>query len=272
MSDNLSQIIETNSKFIDTAKKMIQSCHSKKHKVYSYSRFIVSFFIRRAWEMFDSFLILIKENRIIDSTVLLRSLMDMGISLGYIFAKDIDETENEVRALKYMLEGNRHQLKMINSNLEGFKEYDGNIETRRDEIKEEIKKIEGLLKDKYGIEDWCLPKSTEERAKLSNFDVLKRAYNQSYRDLSTIEHHNVLFGQHYVDNEECEPKVQINHLEHFPQFEPSVSLILFRLFFLRIMSEFNYAFQLKWESKLSELNEIHEKEYEILKKDQNNSK
>ncbi len=186
MSDNLNQLIKTSNEMIDIAKGMIQSCHLKKNKVYSDSRFVVSFFLRRSWEMFESFLILIKENRIIDCAVLLRSLMEMGISLGYIFAKDIDETENEIRVLEYMLEGNRHQLKMINSNLEGFKEYDSNIEARQKELREQIKIIEGVLKDKYGRDDWCLP-SIIDRANLSKFDVLKSMYNQTYRDLSSIE-------------------------------------------------------------------------------------
>ena len=114
MSDNLNTLIETSYEMIETTKCMLQSCQLKKKKVYSTSRFVVSFFLRRSWEMFESFLILIKENRIIDSAVLLRSLLEMGISLGYIFAKDVDETENEIRALTYQLDGDRHQLKMIN--------------------------------------------------------------------------------------------------------------------------------------------------------------
>ena len=104
MSESLNKLIETSLKMIETAKGMLQSCQLKKSKVYSTSRFVVSFFLRRSWEMFESFLILIKENRIIDSAVLLRSLLEMGISLGYIFAKDADETENEIRALTYQLD------------------------------------------------------------------------------------------------------------------------------------------------------------------------
>jgi len=264
MSESLNKLIETSLKMIDIAKGMLKSCQLKKSKVYSDSRFVVSFFLRRSWEMFESFLILTKENRIIDSAVLLRSLLEMGISLGYIFAKDIDETENEIRALTYMLDGNRQQLKLTNSNLEGFKEFDSNIEARRDELKEQIRIIEGVLKDKYGKEEWDLPK-IEQRAILSKSDVLKKAYNQSYRDLSSIEHHNMLFGQHYVDSKECDPIEEINHLEHYSQLKPSVSLFLFRIVFIEILSVFNDVFQLNWDKQVAEIRKFQDKEYRLLK-------
>ena len=264
MSDNLNKLIETSHKMIGTAKGMLQSCQLKKKKIYSTSRFVVSFFLRRSWEMFESFLILIKENRIIDSAVLLRSILEMGISLGYIFAKDIDETENEIRALTYQLDGDRHQLKLANSNLEGFKEFDSNIEPRRDELKEQIRIIEGILKDKYGKEEWNLPK-IEQRAKLSNFDVLKKVYNQSYRDLSSIEHHNMLFGQHYVDSKNCEPIEEIKHLEHYSQLKPSVSLFLFRIVFIEILNVFNDVFILNWDKQVAEIRKFQDEEYALLK-------
>jgi len=97
----------------------------------------------------------------------------MGINLGYIFSKDIDETENEIRAITYMLNGDKQQLKLINSNLEGFKEYDNNLEARRDELKEQIKTMEDILKDKYGKEDWCLP-SIADRAIHSKYPIFKK--------------------------------------------------------------------------------------------------
>ncbi len=138
MSENLNRLIETSHEMIDVAYGMIQSCHLKKKKVFSESRFVVSFFLRRALEIFESFLILIKENRIIDSAVLLRSLCDMGISLGYIFAKNIDDKEKEIRASKYLLEGNWQQLNLIEKSLEEYREHDSNIEERIDELKREI--------------------------------------------------------------------------------------------------------------------------------------
>lgn len=208
MPEKIKILIESSNKMIELAKSMLYSCQLKKGKVYSESRFVVSFFLRRSWEMFESFIIFIKEGRIIDSAVLLRSLLEMGFNLGYIFAKDVDEKENEIRALIYHLDGDRKQLKLINSNLEGFKEFDRDIEARRDELKKQIRIMEGVLQDRYRRDDWSFPR-IEERVKLSKSEVLKSAYNQSYRDLSNIEHHSILFGQHYVDSSECEPIVVI---------------------------------------------------------------
>jgi len=264
MSDSLSKLIETSYKMIELAKSMLCSCQLKKGKVYSESRVVVSFFLRRSWEMFESFIILIKEARIIDSAVLLRSLLEMGFNLGYIFAKDLDEKENEIRALIYHLDEDRQQLKLINSNLEGFKEFDRDIEARQDELKEQIRFMEGVLKNKHGKESWSLPK-IEERANLSKSDVLKSAYNQSYRDLSNIEHHSMLFGQHYVDSKECEPIEEINHLEHYSQLKPSVSLFLFRIVFIEILGVFNDVFQLNWGKQLAEIKKLQDEEYALLK-------
>ena len=60
MSDSLSKLIETSYKMIDIAKGMLKSSQLKKNKVRSISRFVVSFFLRRSREMFESFLVLTK--------------------------------------------------------------------------------------------------------------------------------------------------------------------------------------------------------------------
>jgi hypothetical protein len=262
--NNLSKLIETGYRMIDVARSMQLACQRKKKKVYSHSRFVVSFFLSRAREMFESFLIFIKENRIIDSALLLRSLLEMGISLGYIFAADIDEAENEKRALRYLLDGDKQQLKLINSNLNGFKDFDPNIEKRRDELKDQIKTMESAFRDKFGDDNWDLP-CIKERAKLSKSTVLQNAYNQSYRDLSNIEHHSILFGQHYVDSEKCEPKKEINHLKQHPQFKPAVSVFLFRIVFVEILSVFNDVFRLKWTEHIEVLRKLQDAECLLLK-------
>lgn len=264
MSDSLSRLIETSYKMIEFAKNMLHSCQLKKRKVYSESRFVVAFFLRRSWEMFESFIILVKEARIIDSAVLLRSVLEMGFSLGYIFAKDLDENENEIRALIYHLDGDRQQLKLINSNLEGFREFDRDIEARRDELREKIRIMEGVLQNKYKRDDWSLP-TIEERVRLSESEVLKSAYNQSYRDLSNIEHHSMLFGQHYVNDKECEPRAVIKHLEHHSQLKPSVSLFLFRIVFIEILNVFNEVFKLNWFKQIAEVRKLQDEEFKLLK-------
>jgi predicted AlkP superfamily phosphohydrolase/phosphomutase len=264
MSENLEKLINTSYKLIEVAKGMLQSCQLKKNKVYSDSRFIISFFFRRAWEMFESFLILIKEKRIVDSAVLLRSFCDMGVNLGYIFSDKLDKKEKEIRAMEYMLEGDRAQLSIMNANIEEFKEFDSKIELRRDELKEEIRRIEEVLKNKYSKDDWKLP-SIKERAKESGFEILKNVYNQSYKYFSNIEHHSIFFGQDYVDKESCEPKESTEKFEKLPHMKPTVNLYLFRIIFKEILGAFNDEFQLNWGKKLSEIRKIQEEEYKLLK-------
>jgi hypothetical protein len=82
--------------------------------------------------------------------------------------------------------------------------------------------------------------------------------------LSSIEHHNILFGQHYVDSNECEPIKEINHLEHSSQLKPAVSLFLFRIIFIEILNVFNQEYQLKWMDKIKELDDIQKKEKSLL--------
>lgn len=75
----------------------------------------------------------------------------------------------------------------------------------------------------------------------------------------------MLFGQHYVDSRECEPIVVINHLEHYSQLKPSVSLFLFRIVFIEILSVFNDVFKLNWEKQIAENRILQDEEYILLK-------
>jgi len=94
---------------------------------------------------------------------------------------------------------------------------------------------------------------------------LKKVYNQVYGYYSNIEHHNIFFGKHYVDAENCEPKENIEGFEKLPHVKSSVALYLFRIIFIEILGVFNYEFQLKWGEKLSEMRKVHEEEYDLLK-------
>ena len=261
---NLDKLIKTSYRLLEITRKMLQSCQLKRNKVYSDRRFIISFFFRRAWQLYESFLMLIKENRLIDSLILLRSFCEMGINLGYIFSDKIDNDEKNIRALKYMLNGDEAQLKIINANLEDFKEIDSKIEDRRDKLKQDIKKIKKILKKKYGLENWDLP-SLDQRATESGFDIIKKIYNQIYRYTSNIEHHNIFFGRDYVNKNRCEPRESLEKFSQLPHLKPPVILYLFRIIYIEVLGAFNDEFKLNWEKKLSEIKKIHEDEYPLLR-------
>jgi hypothetical protein len=245
---------------IELAGQMLQTCKLKSEKVSSHSRGVVAFFFRRAWEMFESFLILVQEKRLVDAALLLRSLCDMTINLEYI---TVDQKEKKKRAMKYVLEGNRAQLKIINTNLKGFKEISPTIEVRRDELKEDLAKIEEELKNEYGDEDWDLP-PIEQRACKSG-EIVYNYYNLVYRPYSNIEHHNIFFGQDYVDREKCEPLEDPKEIVESNLFQPHITLYMFKGLFLVILSKFNEEYQLKWGEKIKTLLEEHKEEFNLYK-------
>lgn len=190
---------------------------------------------------------------------MLRSFWEMGITSGYIFE---NSELRELNALRYLLQEQKARVKIINANLEGFREFDSNIESRRDKIAENITDIKTKLRDKYGEKDWELP-SIEQRAVQSGSEVLKQAYNQIYRYTSNIEHHNYFFGINYVDEKNCEPRREISETY---LLKPEINLIMARSILLALMNYFNDEFKLNWEEKISKLQEIQDEEYHQLKR------
>jgi len=263
MSELTNELFELSSEFLKVANEMHQSCLRKENKVYSDSRYIISFYFRRAIEMFESFIVLTKEQRLTDSAVLLRSFWELGINTGFIYHK---RKNKELNSLRYLLDEHTVQKKIINANLQEFKETDDEIEQKRDEIIEDTFRVKRELCKKYCEQDWKLP-GIEERAKKSGLLVLYKAYNQVYRYLSNIEHHNIFFGKNYVDEKNCEP---LKKLKENPLLAPDLNLIMFQSIFLEILKKFNEEFQLSWKDKLSELGKKHGEKYkkmQILKSD-----
>lgn len=257
----LDELYEACNELIELVKKMLETCCLKKEKVKSYSRIIVSFYFRRSWEMLESFIILIKADRLVDAALLLRSLCDMAINLGYMTA---DSNRKKIRAMRLMLKGNKAQLTLINTNLKEFKELDSNIEARRDKLKENLEKIEADWKKEYQEENWKLP-CIDQRARKAG-EVVFNYYNLVYRPYSNIEHHNIFFGQDYVDKEKCEPIEELEKFTKSPVFLPDITLYMFKGLFLVILSKFNEEFQLKWGDVIKKKLEKHKEEYNKLYK------
>jgi hypothetical protein len=260
MSDILVIIIRTSNQFIKVAKEMVQSCTLKKNKRQTYSRYVISFFFRRALEMFESFILLIQEDKLADSAILFRSFMEMGISTGFIF--DFNE-KKEMNALKYILNGSKSQKKILEENIDSLNEIGIEVQHRLEEINEQIKNEIIRFKADFPNEKPALP-SIEKRAEDSGSEVLKKAYDQLYRYFSNIEHHNTWFGRDYVDENECSPEEEIRR--EFG-FAPELNLWTFRSIFLVIMKFFNNEFLLGWRKKISQLERLHEAEYQKMKKE-----
>lgn len=259
ISEILSDLLKTSGKFVEIAHKILQSCLNKKNKVHSESRLIISFFFRRGLEIFETLIILLENMRYADGALLLRSFWEMGISSGYIF---FSSESKELNTLRYLLQEQEERKKIINANLQEFKEFDSNIESKRDQIADNIKEIKAKLCEKYCEQDMELP-PIEQRAIQSGSEVLKQAYNQVYRYTSNIEHHNYFFGINYVDEENCEP---LREIKDIALTRPEINLIMARSILLALMNYFNDEFKLNWGEKISNLQEIQDEEYNQLKR------
>ena len=210
--------------------------------------------------MFESFVTLIKKNKLADSAMLLRSFIEMGIYAGFIFE---NKNKKEMNALRYVLNGSKAQKKILETNLDSFKEIGIDAQPRLDTIKKHIEEDKKRFRKDFPNEDAELP-SIEQRAKDSGSEVLKKAYDQLYRYFSNIEHHNTWFGRDYVDEEECSPMVEIKR--EFG-FSPEINLWTFRSIFLVIMKVFNDEYALKWRKVIMQLERQHEAEYSQMKKE-----
>lgn len=261
MLELLEMMIETSYAFLDVAEKMHKSCRRKTNKVSSYSRFIAAFFFSRACEMFESFLVLLKNDRNVDCVILLRSFCNMAIDFGYIL--DDDSKTKEIKAIKYLLTGDKTQKKLLERNIDEFRKHYPDLDPRLDNLKSNISKLEKILTKEFKEKNWNLPNIFERAEEVGGLAL--GFYNQVYAYYSNVEHHNFIFGQAYVDLDKCEPLEKREKIEQSTFFRPEIILTMFRSLFLIIMQGFNIEFNLKWDKKISELSKIHDKEYEEIK-------
>jgi hypothetical protein len=210
--------------------------------------------------MFESFLILLKADRKVDCVILLRSLCNMTIDFGYIL--DEDEKAREVKAIKYLLAGDKEQKRLLERNIDEFRKYYPDLDPRLSVLAFNISTMENILTKKFGLANWSLP-NIFERATEVGGEALNY-YNHIYAYYSNVEHHNYMFGQAYVDIAKCEPLEKPEAIDKSSYFRPELILIMFRSLFHIILQGFNIEFRLKWKDKLDDLLKIHNKEYAAI--------
>lgn len=258
MDELLDKMICTAHEFLAVAKKMMDSCRQKEKKCCSDCRLIIAFFCRRAVEITESFLILIKENKLPDASILLRSFWEMGIDTDYIFS----ETEKkEINSLKYLLKEYSSKKSLLEKNKEEFKANGLDVETRLKEVLEEKNLIKKKIPEKYKEINLSWP-TIYDRAKNSKYWVIRQAYNMHYVYLCNIEHHDMSFGKKYLDLAKCEP---LNEITIPELLRADVNLIMWRGILLEIMKTFNREFNLKWGKVLAKLEIMQDAEYKKMK-------
>jgi hypothetical protein len=258
MEKHLEAMIRTTHEFLETANKMMDSCRKKENKRCSDSRLVIAFFCRRAVEITESFLILIKENKLPDALVLLRSFWEMGINTDYIYSA---EEKREINSLKYLLNEYRSTIKILEKNQEEFRADGLDVDARLAEIQGDEASAKKRSAEEHGGEDMSWP-YISDRAKNSKSWVIKQAYNMAYAYACNIEHHDISFGKDYLDVGRCEPLKEIST----PMLlRPDVNLFMCRGILLVIMKTFNDEFDLKWGKVLERFEIIQDDEYKKMK-------
>jgi hypothetical protein len=184
----------------------------------------------------------------------------MAIDFAYVL--DEDKKNKEIRAIKYLLAGDKEQKKILIRDKDVFKKYYPDLDSRLDVLSFKISTMENILTRKYGIRNLSLP-TIYDRAKEVGGEALNY-YNHIYAYYSNVEHHNYMFGQAYVDIAKCEPLEKPEAIDKSSYFRPELILIMFRSLFHIILQGFNIEFRLKWKDKLDDLLKIHNKEYAAI--------
>ena len=259
MDEFLGAMAHTTEEFLRAADEMMASCRRKEKKQHSYCRLVISFFCSRAVELTGSFLLLIKENRLPDAGMLLRSFWEMGINTDFIYS---DTKTKEINSLKYVLEEQHTKIKLLERNSAEFESDGLDVEMRLREAKRDVEKTRKEIAEKYGEVDLRWP-TIYERAKDSQNWVIRQAYNMAYAYLCNIEHHDMSFGQNYIDIDQCEPLTVVK----MPSLlRPDVNLVMFRSILLVIMKTFNEEFGLNWGDALAKLEKMQDDEYAAIKR------
>ena len=258
----IDELYDAHDELIGLAYEMLQSCQAKKKKKCTDSRKLMSFYFRRAWEMYESFVVLIKANRLVDAALLLRSLYNMTVDVSYMMV-DLDKKEN--RAMQYMLKGNEAQIDLLKNNIDRFKEWGyGDHSSRLAELKENQARVIEELENAGEYER--IPSQIKQRAERAG-DIVLSYYDMVYKPFSNIEHHNIFFGKDYVDDENCEPIENPKRIFDSAVFKPEITLYMCKGLFLEVLKAFNEAFQLNWRKVIKQELQKHKEEFNLYKKE-----
>jgi len=259
----LANLIKRGESHIALAEIMHQKCTNRKRKKESYYRIVLSFFFSRSWEIYKSLILLIKANKIIDGAILVRSLCNMAIDLAYITK---DSNQKEVTSIKYCIEGDKAQINITKANKDDLRDIDSNIDLRLEELKKNVEKLKEYFSLKYPNEaSLSYPRKISKRAEEVGGYILK-LYNMVYKNFSNIEHHNMFFGQDYVNFSKSEPILNPEKLRKSDLYRPEFLLYLHEWIFLMILVVFNWEYRLNFRKELSDRIKIHKKAFEDLKK------
>lgn len=238
---NKDYLLNIASELIELAYDILQTCQNKTESERQLNHLITSFHFRRSLEMFESFIILIKEERIIDASLLLRSLVNLAIDDSYL--NDNKSLNRGIIALKYMFDGEKTFLKHLKINQ---RRLPLNIIIKRGSdflnklmSNPKLQMIENIL----GKQKWELPNIEDRAGECRLGPELSGIYHMLYRFLCNIEHHSFHFGIHYTDTFKIEP-LKLPDFQHEYNLNPDEFLLLFCKIFCGILNSFCEVFEI----------------------------
>ncbi len=247
---NLHFFINHSNKLLDLAQKVYNSCLLKRNKRKSYFRIVISAGFSRAYILFESILILVKNNRVIDAGILLRSFYNLFVNLCYI--KESEE-EKEERAILFLYDRTIKLLNLYKKRKQLY--YSIGEKSRIDKwinfYEEEKKELEIMLREKnINLKPWNKISIYE---KVKSIEKLAETYNLLYADLSRFEHHDFSSLEAFVDLNTCDPVLNPHIEDVSPVLKPELIIWLSNVMFGTIVRDFNEEYQLRWQKKIDEI-------------------
>jgi len=232
---------------IKLARSIYESCIRKRNKVKTNYRTVISAFFSRGLEILESILLLVLNDRITDAGVLLRSLANLIINLGYI------EKEKEKRSILFLCDAATQHRKLYEKSRILFSA-PGEAKVADSYIlhykKEEIK-MQNIIDNKYpNSTPWQNIKIAERAKAIPQNQYL---YDLLYADLSRFEHHDFSAMRAYVDPNTCNPIIKTGSHRHSPVLNREGILMMSNIILGMIMESFNGEYQLKWKDKIDEM-------------------
>jgi len=240
------ELFSHSEEMLKLAESLYDACRRKTNKVKSRYRMVLSAYFSRAHELFESILLLVREDRITDAGVLLRSLSNLLININYIAEK------KEERATLFIQDAVRIDLKFLTDNRDFFDpiwtaaEVDVKIKYLNDQKTE----IDDIVKKEYPNAQ-PLPRHILDRAGVCK--EMKYNYSLVYADLSRFEHHDFSGSSAYVDADTCNPVMGADVRVHSAILGHSAILFFANTLFGMIFEFFNEEYQLKWDDRIHDL-------------------
>jgi hypothetical protein len=234
-------------KIIELAHSMHGSCVRKMNKKKTNYRLVLSSYFARAFEISESILLLVRDNRITDAGVLLRSLTNLIINLRYI------EKNKEERATLLLFDLATQHRKLYEKSKDFFDSVGKTQQVNRyiQFYRNEEQRLQRIIRRNYpNATPWDKIRISDKAAAQHDMQYV---YDLLYTDLSRYEHHDFSAMRSYVNPDTADPIITIGSRRHSPVLNPPNILMITNIIFGIVIELFNDEFRLRWRERITRL-------------------